>query len=342
MSLLDDFNYKIDPKFIAQKPLEQRDSSRLMILKGNEIKHAIFNEIIYELVEDSLIILNDSKVIPAKFTGSKTSESGGKVKVTLTRKVAEKQWECIVEGNRLHESLIIKFYPGNFEGKLVKWIKEGIYIIEINSDKSIETLMNKHGMIPLPHYIKSRPPNISRYQTVYARNNGSIAAPTAGLHFTPELMNALKKKNISFEFITLHVGLGSILPVKNEDLTKQGGYPEFYEISEKSANKINQKYENGSDIVVVGTTCLKALESASNNKGKILPKKEISDIFIHPNYYFKFKFQKFLTNFHLPQAPPFILTASLVGLEKLKNAYEIAKQNNYRFYSFGDAMLIIL
>jgi len=340
--VLEDFNYEIDKKFIAQVPLEQRDTSRLMILQGNDIRHAVFKDISNELKEDSLIILNNSKVIPAKFTGHKTSQTGGKVKVTLTRKVAQDQWECIVEGHRLSEGLVIKFTPGDFEGKLVKWIKEGIYIIEIHADTSIENLMNEHGMIPLPHYIKTRPPDISRYQTVYARKDGSIAAPTAGLHFTPELMQALKKKHITFEFITLHVGLGSILPVKNQDLTKQEGFPEFFEISESSATNINEKLEQGKEIMAVGTTCLKGLESGVDNKGKIQPKKEISNIFIHPEYDFKFKFQKFLTNFHLPKAPPFILTGSLVGIEKLKRAYEEAKKNNYRFYSFGDSMLIYL
>ena len=339
--MLNEFDYDIDKKFIAQTPLEKRDKSRLLVVDGNKIRHRFFYQIVDELKENSLIILNNSKVIPAKFEGIKVSQGGGKVKVTLTREIMQNRWECIVEGRHLKEGIIIKFEPGNFEGRLVEWIKEGIYIIEISGN--VKKLMKQFGFIPLPHYIRKRPPDISRYQTVYASEEGSIAAPTAGLHFTTELIDELReKKGIIFEFITLHVGLGSILPLRNVDLTKQHGYPEFYTISEKTAAKINEWKRNNDEIVVVGTTCLKALESAADKSGKIHSKSEISDLFIHPKYQFKFKFNKFITNFHLPKAPPFILTGSLVGMEKLKRVYEIAKKKEYRFYSFGDSMLVFL
>ena len=340
--MLEEFNYKIDDKFIAQTPLAQRDKSKLFILEGEQYRHRYFYELASELEENTLIILNNSKVIPAKFEGIKVSQHGGKVKVTLTRELEKNQWECIVEGRHLKEGIMIKFQPGNFEGKLVRWIKEGIYIIEINNESPIRDLMNQFGNIPLPHYIKTRPPDITRYQTIYAEKEGSIAAPTAGLHFTADLIKKLKKKNIIFEYITLHVGLGSILPLRNKDLTKKSGYPEYFEVSEKSAFKINDWQEKKYQIMVVGTTCLKALESAADQQGKIHPSNEISELFIHPGYKFKFKFDKFLTNFHLPKAPPFVLTGSLVGIDRLKLAYEEAKKKNYRFYSFGDSMLIFL
>ncbi|NHI92644.1 MAG: tRNA preQ1(34) S-adenosylmethionine ribosyltransferase-isomerase QueA [Candidatus Lokiarchaeota archaeon] len=340
--MLNDFDYEIEDKFIAQIPLKRRDESKLLIFNGEQFRHRNFHEINHELKENTLIIMNNSKVIPAKFQGNKITQGGGEVKVTLTREIKVNQWECIVEGRHLKEGIIIKFKPGNFEGKLIKWIKEGIYIIEINEKIPIRELMKQFGEIPLPHYIRMRPPDISRYQTIYASKEGSIAAPTAGLHFTPKVIKKLKKKKIELEFITLHVGLGSILPLRNKDLTKQTGYPEYYEISEETSLKINEWKKKQEDILVVGTTCLKALESAADKNGAIKPKSEISDLFIHPQYSFKFKFNKFLTNFHLPKAPPFILTGSLIGLERLKIIYQEAQKNNYRFYSFGDSMLVFL
>lgn len=340
MNKLDNYNFILPEKYIAQKPLEQRDLSKLLVLRKSNIEHILFKEIINELYKDDILILNDSKVMAAKFEGKK--DTGGKVTLLFLREIEPLKWYCLIKGKKIHPTLKIIIENGYFEVKILKQIREGIFLTQIFSRESMNDLFKKYGKIPLPNYIKKVDKNFNfdKYQTVFAKTEGSIAAPTAGFHFTKELLLKISNKGIKIDYITLHVGVGLILRINVKDFKDYPMEPEYFEVTQEVADLINNAREAGNKIIIVGTTSLKTLESTSNNKGIIIPNRGFSDLFIYPGYRFKFRPDGFVTNFHLPKSPPLLIVAAYAGTERLLNAYKIAIKNNYRFYSFGDAMFI--
>ena len=340
MSKLEQFNFILPEQHIAQTPLEKRDTSRLLILKGNKIQHKLFYEFIHEMNKGDILILNDSKVISARFNGIK--ETGGIVNLLFLKEIEPLKWHCLIKGKRLRPKIKIKVENGLFEIEIIKQIREGIFLTQIFSKDPIKKLIKNFGKIPIPNYIKQLDEefNYDKYQTVFAKTEGSFAAPTAGLHFTKNLLSKISKKGVKIEYVTLHVGVGLILKIHVDDPKDYPMEQEFFEIKKKVADSINNTREVGNRIIAVGTTTLKALESASNKNGKIESKRGLSDLFIYPGYKFRFKPDGFLTNFHLPKSPPLLMAAAYVGTRKLLNVYQVAIENNYRFYSFGDAMFI--
>ncbi len=337
---LEQYNFILPEKYIAQTPLEQRDTSKLLILKGKKIQHKLFHEIIHEMNEGDILILNDSKVIAARFNGIK--ETGGMVSLLFLKEIEPFKWQCLIKGKKLRPKIKIIVENGLFEVEILKQIREGIFLTQIFSKVSMKDLINNFGKIPIPNYIKKldKKFNYNKYQTVFAKYEGSIAAPTAGLHFTNKLLSKISKKGVKVEYITLHVGVGLILKIHVNNPKDYPMEPEYLEIERDVADSINNAREAGNRIIAVGTTTLKSLEAASNNKGKIEQIKGYSDLFIFPGYNFKFKPDGFLTNFHLPKSPPLLMAAAYVGTSELLNAYQVAIKNKYRFYSFGDAMFI--
>jgi S-adenosylmethionine:tRNA ribosyltransferase-isomerase len=340
MNKLDQFNFILPKQYIAQTPLEQRDTSKLLILKGNKIQHKLFYEFVHEMDEGDILILNDSKVFTARFNGIK--KTGGIVSLLFLKEIEPFKWQCLIKGKKLRPHIKIIVENGLFEIEIIKQIREGIFLTQIFSKESMFNLINKFGKIPIPNYIKKLDEkfNYNKYQTVFAKNEGSIAAPTAGLHFTKKLLSKISKKGVKIEYITLHVGVGLILKIHVDKPRDYPMEPEFFKIDKNVADSINHTREVGNRIFAVGTTTLKALEAASNKYGKIKPIKGDSDLFIYPGYNFNFKPDGFLTNFHLPKSPPLLMAAAYAGTRKLLNAYQVAIKNNYRFYSFGDAMFI--
>ncbi|MHA1378904.1 MAG: tRNA preQ1(34) S-adenosylmethionine ribosyltransferase-isomerase QueA [Candidatus Helarchaeota archaeon] len=340
MSKLNDFDFSLPEKYIAQTPLEQRETSKLLLLKRGEIKHKIFKEIVNEFENGDILVLNNSKVMASRFSGRK--ETGGRVNLLFIREIKPFKWQCLIEGKKLRPKLKIIVENGLFDIQIIRQIREGIFLTQIHSKHAMNELIEKYGTIPLPNYIKNIDKNFNfeKYQTVFAKKTGSIAAPTAGFHFTKDLLSKLVKKGVKLEYITLHVGVGLILRIHVEDPKDYHMEPEFFEISKEVADSINNSRESGNKIIAVGTTTLKALESSSNKNGKVLKSSGFSELFIYPGYKFKFKPDGFITNFHLPKSPPLLMVAAYAGTRNLLNAYQIAIKENYRFYSFGDAMYI--
>lgn len=326
---LHNFDYKLPKELIAQTPAEPRSSSRLMVLNGGGIEHGKFYEFVDYLGESDVLVVNDSKVIPAKILGRK--KSGGRVEVLLVSKLGEGNWKCLVKGKASIGTEII--FNGNLRG-YVRDKTSGKYEIEFSGD--FEEILEKYGKPPTPPYIKKETER-ERYQTVYAKNPGSIAAPTAGLHFTKELLKEIDSKGARIASVTLHVGLGTFAPVKVEDMAKHRVEPEYFEVDEKNAEIIN----DGERIITVGTTTLKVLESATDGRGHICAASGWSDLFIFSPYKFRSNASALLTNFHLPRSTPLMLVCAYAGRERILSAYELAIKEEYRFYSFGDAMLIM-
>lgn len=334
------FDYELPPGRIAQEPAEPRDSSRLMYLNRNtgEIKHYFFYQIDRLLTENDVLVFNDTRVFPARIEARFVT--GGRAELLLLRKVSETDWICLVKPARKFTQGRKLLIGDKITGCTVGYAGGGLRRISFEVDKgeNIEALLRRAGRVPLPPYIKKEIHNGERYQTVYAREEKSAAAPTAGLHFTHELMERLKQKGVEFVFITLHIGLATFNPIKTETIEEHQMHTEEYEISPYEARQINQARERGKRIVAVGTTVVRALESAFS-EGKIIPGRKETSLYIRPGYQFKVV-DAMITNFHLPRSTLLVLVSAFAGYENIMKAYKIAVSEGYRFFSFGDAMFI--
>lgn len=337
-----DFFYELPQELIAQTPLEPRDSSRLMILNKSDgsIEHKIFRDIIDYLNPGDCLILNDTRVIPARIYGVK-EETGAVVEFLLLNQRENNVWECLCKpGKRAKIGTKFVFGEGIVKCEVIDVTDDGNRIIHFDCDsKKIYNILDKIGKMPLPPYITEELKDGERYQTVYSRELGSAAAPTAGLHFTNELLNRIKEKGVKIGYVTLHVGLGTFRPVKVEDVTKHKMHSEHYHISKETADLINETKEKGGRVISVGTTSTRTLESVATKNGCICEDEDNTSIFIYPGYKFKC-IDALITNFHLPESTLIMLVSALAGYNNIMNAYNIAVKEKYRFFSFGDAMFI--
>lgn len=337
-----DFFYELPQELIAQTPLEPRDSSRVMILNKSDgsIEHKIFRDIIDYLNPGDCLILNDTRVIPARIYGVK-EETGAVVEFLLLNQRENNVWECLCKpGKRAKIGTKFVFGEGIVKCEVIDVTDDGNRIIHFDCDsKKIYNILDKIGKMPLPPYITEELKDGERYQTVYSRELGSAAAPTAGLHFTNELLNRIKEKGVKIGYVTLHVGLGTFRPVKVEDVTKHKMHSEHYHISKETADLINETKKKGGRVISVGTTSTRTLESVATKNGCICEDEDNTSIFIYPGYKFKC-IDALITNFHLPESTLIMLVSALAGYNNIMNAYNIAVKEKYRFFSFGDAMFI--
>ena len=339
----EEFFYELPESLIAQDPLSDRSSSRLMLLDKNtgEIEHKIFKDIIDYLEPNDCLVINDTKVIPARLIGKRVGTGATIEVLLLKRKQDEKDiWEVLVKpGKKAKVGTEISFGDGKLVAKVIDIVEEGNRLIQFTYNGIFEEILDELGQMPLPPYITHKLEDKNRYQTVYAKYQGSAAAPTAGLHFTKELLDNIKEKGISIASVTLHVGLGTFRPVKEENILEHHMHSEFYMINEEAAQKINETKKNGGRIIAVGTTSTRTLEAAAKEDGTIPVSSGWTEIFIYPGYKFKV-IDALITNFHLPESTLIMLISALAGREQVLNAYSIAVKEKYRFFSFGDAMLI--
>lgn len=337
----DDFDYYLPEELIAQVPLENREESRLLILDkdtGEKTDDKFFNIINY-LNKGDVLVLNDTKVLPARLIGEK-EETGAVIEILLLKNINDNIWECLVKpAKRVKIGTIINFGNGLLKAKSLSLGEEGIINFEFIYDGIFYEILDKLGTMPLPPYIKTKLEDKSRYQTVYAKNIGSAAAPTAGLHFTNELLQKIKDKGIIVCYITLHVGLGTFRPVNVEDVTKHKMHSEFYSMNKKTATILNDAKKEKRNIVAVGTTTTRTLETIMTKYGKFIECSGWTDIFIYPGYEFK-AVDSLITNFHLPKSTLIMLVSAFSSKEIILDAYKYAVENKYRFFSFGDAMFI--
>ncbi|SHJ87785.1 tRNA preQ1(34) S-adenosylmethionine ribosyltransferase-isomerase QueA [Tepidibacter formicigenes] len=335
-----DFYFNLPEELIAQKPLEKRDESRLMVLDKNtgEIEHKIFKDVLDYLKEGDCLVLNNTRVLPARLIGEKL-ETKGKMEFLLLKRIDIDTWEVLVKPGK-RAKIGAKFSFGN---KLIAQVidigEEGARIVKFSYDGVFEEILDELGSMPLPPYITEKLEDKERYQTVYSKHEGSAAAPTAGLHFTKELLEKIKQKGVEIAFVTLHVGLGTFRPVKVENILEHKMHSEFYTIEKEEADKINNCKKQGGRIIPVGTTSCRTLESVANEDGVLQAKSGWTDIFIYPGYEFKVV-DALITNFHLPESTLIMLVGALTGKENILNAYNTAVDEKYRFFSFGDAMFI--
>lgn len=337
-----DFYFDLPQELIAQDPLEDRSSSRLMMLdrKTGEIEHHIFKEVIDYLNPGDCLVVNNTKVIPARLFGSKEGTEA-KIEILLLKRKENDVWETLVKpGKKAKPGTIISFGDGLLTGEVIDVVEEGNRLIKFTYDGIFEEILDQLGQMPLPPYITHQLKDKNRYQTVYAKHDGSAAAPTAGLHFTPELLEAIKAKGVNIAHVTLHVGLGTFRPVKVEDVTNHHMHSEFYIVEEDQAKLINETKQRGGKIVSVGTTSCRTLESATDDQGVLHAGSGWTDIFIYPGYQFKM-IDRLITNFHLPESTLLMLVSALAGKDNIMAAYEEAVKERYRFFSFGDAMMIL-
>lgn len=340
--LVDDFDYHLPEELIAQQPVANRDESRLMIVdrKKEKIDETIFKNIIGFLNPGDLLVMNNSRVIPARLFGKKIP-TGTEIEVFLLTEIEQDLWEVLVRpGKRVKRGVNITFGDGRMIGKAVDYTEFGGRLMEFEYQGDFNNILNELGKLPLPPYINKELEEPERYQTVYAKKRGSVAAPTAGLHFTPELINLIEEKGIKTTQVTLHVGLGTFRPVKTDKIEEHQMHSEYYELSPESAEMINLTRESGNRIIAVGTTVTRTLETIANRNGKITSDKGWTDIFIYPGYQFKV-IDGLVTNFHLPKSTLLMLISAFAGRDKVLNAYQLAVRRKYRFFSLGDAMLII-
>lgn len=336
-----DFYYDLPQELIAQTPVEPRDSSRLLVLnrKTGAIQHRHFTDILDYLNPGDLLVLNNSRVIPARLYGKRT-DTGGNVELLLLAQHETNVWETLVKpGKRAREGAEITFGGGLLTGTIREVKEDGNRIIEFDCKENIYALLDQIGQMPLPPYITTKLQDKERYQTVYSKDLGSAAAPTAGLHFTPELLSRAKEKGVDIAEVTLHVGLGTFRPVKVEDVTQHHMHTEWYHIPKEAADKINQTKAKAGRVVCVGTTSCRTIESAAQ-KGPIQETSGDTSIFIYPGYTFR-AMDGLITNFHLPESTLIMLVSAFCGYENTMHAYKIAVEERYRFFSFGDAMLIL-
>ncbi len=336
-----DFDYDLPEELIAQDPLEDRSSSRLMVLdkKTGEVSHHVFKEIINYLRPGDCLVLNNTKVIPARLFGVKEGTLA-KIEILLLKRRQNDVWETLVKpGKKAKPGTKIIFGDGILVGEVIDVVEDGNRLIQFTYDGIFEEILDKLGQMPLPPYITHQLKDKNRYQTVYAKYDGSAAAPTAGLHFTKELLSAVKEKGVDIAEVTLHVGLGTFRPVKVDNVLDHHMHSEFYMVSQEAADKINTAKKNGGRIISVGTTSTRTLESAADENGMLKECSGWTDIFIYPGYRFKV-IDCLITNFHLPQSTLVMLVSALAGREHILAAYKKAVEEKYRFFSFGDAMFI--
>lgn len=337
-----DFYYDLPEELIAQDPLEDRSSSRLLVLdkKTGETQHHTFREIVNYLNPGDCLVINDTKVIPARLIGAK-EETGAKIEVLLLKRKQNDVWETLVKpGRKAKPGTRISFGDGLLNGEVIDVVDEGNRLIRFEYDGIFEEILDQLGQMPLPPYITHQLKDKDRYNTVYAAHEGSAAAPTAGLHFTPELLEEIDRKGVDIARVTLHVGLGTFRPVKVEDVENHHMHSEFYMIDEEAAEKINGAKARGGRIICVGTTSCRTIESAADENGHLKACSGWTEIFIYPGYTFK-ALDGLITNFHLPESTLIMLVSALAGRDHVLAAYEEAVRERYRFFSFGDAMLII-
>ena len=336
-----DFYYDLPQELIAQDPLEDRSSSRLMVLdkKTGQVEHRIFRDIVDYLNPGDCLVVNNTKVIPARLMGVK-EDTGAHIEVLLLKRKADNVWETLVKpGKKARPGARIDFGDGLLKAEVLEVVDEGNRLIRFEFDGIFEEILDKLGEMPLPPYITHQLKDKNRYQTVYAKHEGSAAAPTAGLHFTPELLEKIQEKGIKLAHVTLHVGLGTFRPVKVDDVTQHHMHSEFYMVEEDQARLINETKAAGGRVICVGTTSCRTLESATGEDGILKAGSGWTEIFIYPGYRFKIM-DALITNFHLPESTLLMLVSAFADKEKIMKAYEEAVRERYRFFSFGDAMFI--
>ena len=336
-----DFNFNLPEELIAQVPILDRSSSKLMVLdkETGEISHKIFKDIIDYLNPGDCLVLNNTRVIPARLIGSKEG-TGGKIEFLLLKRNEDDTWETLVKpGKRAKIGTRFSFGEDKLIAEVVGMGDDGARIVKFEYDGIFEEVLDELGNMPLPPYITERLEERERYQTVYSKHNGSAAAPTAGLHFTDELLEKIKAKGVELAFVTLHVGLGTFRPVKVDNVLEHDMHSEYYMVSQDAADKINKAKENGKRVITVGTTSTRTIESVADENGKMKAASGWTKIFIYPGYKFKVV-DNLITNFHLPESTLIMLVSALAGKENVLDAYNCAVDNKYRFFSFGDAMFI--
>lgn len=339
---LSDFNYELPEELIAQDPLLKRSDSRLMVLnrEDDSIAHRHFRDITEYIKPGDCLVINDTKVLPARLIGAKEG-TGASIEVLLLKRHDDKTWETLVKpGKKARPGARISFGDGKLVGEVVDVVEEGNRLVRFEYEGIFEEVLDELGQMPLPPYITHHLEDKNRYQTVYAKHTGSAAAPTAGLHFTDELLEKLQSMGVKIARVTLHVGLGTFRPVKVENILEHHMHSEFYMIDEEAANTINQTRKNGGKIISVGTTSTRTLETAAAADGTIKPCSGWTEIFIYPGYKFKCV-DRLITNFHLPESTLLMLVSALYDREKVLEAYRVAVEEKYRFFSFGDAMFIL-
>ncbi len=336
-----DFYFDLPQELIAQDPLEDRSASRLLVLerKSGEVSHHRFREIIDYLEPGDCLVLNNTKVIPARLLGEREG-TGARVEVLLLKRREADVWETLVKpGKKCRPGTRLSFGDGRLRAQVLETVEEGNRLIRFEYDGIFEEVLDRLGEMPLPPYITHKLRDKNRYQTVYAKYEGSAAAPTAGLHFTEELLSRIEQKGVQIVYVTLHVGLGTFRPVKEENVTDHHMHSEFYQVTEDAARQINRTKAEGGRVICVGTTSCRTVESAADGSGRVAPGCGDTDIFIYPGYEFKV-LDALITNFHLPESTLVMLVSALAGREQVLAAYGEAVREKYRFFSFGDAMFI--
>lgn len=336
-----DFYYDLPPELIAQEPLQERDSSRLLVLdrQSGSVEHRSFRDIAGYLQAGDCLVLNDTRVIPARLLGAR-EDSGGKIEFVLLKRIDGDVWEVILKpGKRAKPGSRFVFGEGLLKAEVLEVVEEGNRLVRFFYEGVFEQVLDKVGIMPLPPYITKKLEDRERYQTVYSKDQGSAAAPTAGLHFTKPLLAELESQGIRIAYVTLHVGLGTFRPVKAENVEEHKMHAEFYSISPQTCEAIEAARQQGKRVVAVGTTSCRVLETAGSADGSVHPGNGWTDIYIYPGYRFKVV-DALITNFHLPESSLIMLVSALAGREKVMEAYQTAVKEKYRFFSFGDAMLI--
>ncbi|EJO5346475.1 tRNA preQ1(34) S-adenosylmethionine ribosyltransferase-isomerase QueA [Clostridium botulinum] len=336
-----DFDFYLPEELIAQHPMEKRDEARLLVLdkETEKVQHKIFKDILDYLKPNDCLVLNNTRVLPARLIGAK-EKTGGKMEFLLLKRKEKDVWETLVKpGKRAQIGARFIFGNGELKAEVIGMGEEGSRIVKFYYEGIFEEILDQLGQMPLPPYIKAKLEDKEMYQTVYSKEEGSAAAPTAGLHFTDELLEKIKEKGVKLAFLTLHVGLGTFRPVKVENIQDHTMHSEYYKIDKETAEIINTTKENGGRVIAVGTTSCRTLETIGDEEGKVREQSGWTDIFIYPGYKYKVV-DSLITNFHLPQSTLLMLVSALAGRDNIMNAYNIAVENKYRFFSFGDAMFI--
>lgn len=339
--LLEDFDYFLPEERIAQVPLEQRDMSRLMVLdrKNKTIAHRSFRDVLEYLKPGDVLVINDTRVVPARLYGNR--RSGAKIETLFLRNLGDDTWECLVKpGNRVPVGDVIVFADGQMTGTVIDKTPSGGRVIRFETSRTVDEIVEEFGEMPLPHYIKHKLDDPERYQTVYNEHKGSVAAPTAGLHFTPELLSEIEQMGVKIARLTLHVGLGTFRPVKVENVEEHVMHSEYYIVSKECADTVNEARRNGGRVIAVGTTVVRTLETVAVPGEDFEECSGWTDIFIYPGYEFK-AVDCMMTNFHLPKSTLLMLVSAFADREFILDAYKKAVEEEYRFFSFGDSMLIL-
>lgn len=337
-----DFYFDLPPELIAQDPLEDRSGSRLLVLNKQTggVEHRVFTDITDYLRAGDCLVLNNTKVIPARLMGVK-AETGAAIEVLLLKRRENDVWETLVRpGKKARPGAVIRFGGGLLTGTVLDVVEEGNRLIRFSYEGIFEEVLDRLGEMPLPPYITHKLADRNRYQTVYAKYEGSAAAPTAGLHFTEALLKRIEEKGVKIAYVTLHVGLGTFRPVKEDNLLDHHMHTEWYQITQETADLINKTKAAGGRVFCVGTTSCRAVESAADETGKVAAGADETEIFIYPGYRFKV-LDHLITNFHLPESTLIMLVSALAGRENVLHAYRVAVEEHYRFFSFGDAMLVL-